>query len=94
MRIGTVIGRVTLAHRLENVAGGRFLVIWPQDLGALRGEHDSPAKPVVAYDELNPGLGARVAFTEGREAAAAFGRRPVPIEAYVSAILDHVHVAD
>ena len=49
-------------------------------------------RAVVIYDELSPGLGARVAFSEGREAAMPFHPRPVPIDAYGAAILDAVRM--
>jgi microcompartment protein CcmK/EutM len=92
MRIAEVIGRVVLSERHPALDCGRLLIVWPQDLPALQGKRTSQAKPLVAYDELNPGIGAQVAVTEGREAAAVFGKRLVPIEAYVSAIIDRVEV--
>ncbi|MBK9118445.1 MAG: carbon dioxide concentrating mechanism protein CcmL [Phycisphaerales bacterium] len=94
MRIGAVIGTVTLSHRLESLAGGRLLLVQP--LGApalaLAGAGAAVAEALVVYDELNPGLGARVAFSEGREAAMPFHPRPVPIDAYCAALLDAVQI--
>ncbi len=92
MRIGEVIGTVTLSRRLAEIAGGRFLIVQPQSLSALRGGEPTTTEPVVAYDELNPGLGARVGISEGREAAMPFHPRRAPIDAYCAAVLDHVHV--
>jgi microcompartment protein CcmK/EutM len=92
MRIATVIGNVTLSRRLENLAGGRFLLVAPQSGDAIRGSAPAPSEPIVAYDEISPGLGARVAISEGREAAMPFLPRKVPVDAYCAAILDRVEM--
>jgi microcompartment protein CcmK/EutM len=92
MRIGTVIGSVTLSRRLENLAGGRFLLVAPQSGEAIRGGARSAGEPIVAYDEISPGLGAPVAISEGREAAMPFLPRKVPVDAYCAAILDRVEM--
>lgn len=92
MRIGAVIGNVTLSHRLESLAGGRLLLVQPLGAPALAGAGAAAAEALVVYDELNPGLGARVAFSEGREAAMPFHPRPVPIDAYCAALLDAVQI--
>ena len=92
MRVAEVIGTVTLSRRLPDVPPGRFILLRPQPLEALRDGAASEVEPVVAYDERSAGLGAKVAFTEGREAAMPFHPRPVPIDAYCAAILDAVHV--
>ncbi len=93
MRIADVIGTVTLSRRLADVPPGQFVVLRPLPLEALRDGTPGGAEPVVAYDELSAGLGERVGFTEGREAAAPFEPRKVPLDAYCAAILDAVHVA-
>ncbi len=90
MRVGNVIGTVTLSHRLENVAGGRFLLVRPRGLVSLRDGSPSAAESIVAYDEISAGIGSVVSISEGREAAMPFHPRLVPIDAYVAAILDHV----
>ena len=90
MRVGNVIGTVTLSQRLENVAGGRFLVVQPRGLASLRDGSPSTAEPIVAYDEISAGIGSVVSISEGREAAMPFHPRLVPVDAYVAAVLDHV----
>ena len=94
MRAGLVIGTVTLSRRHESLAGGRFLIVQPQGGAALTGREPPTAEPVVAYDELNPGLGALVGISEGREAAMPFHPRPVPVDAYCAAVLDTVQVEE
>ena len=90
MRVGNVIGTVTLSQRLEHVSGGRLLLVQPRHLASLRDDTPGTAEPVVAYDEISAGMGSVVAVSEGREAAMPFYPRLVPIDAYVAAVLDHV----
>lgn len=92
MRVAVVIGTVTLSRRLDEIAGGRLLIVQPQTAAALRDGETAPAEPVVAYDELNPGRGVRVAISEGREAAMPFHPRRAPIDVYCAAVLDAVEV--
>jgi len=90
VRVADVIGTVTLSRCLENVTGGRFLIVQPQSTEALCDEAAATAEPVVAYDEISAWLGSRVAISEGREAAMPFYPRLVPVDAYCAAILDTV----
>ncbi|MEW6250109.1 MAG: EutN/CcmL family microcompartment protein [Planctomycetota bacterium] len=114
MRIGLVIGDVTLSRQLDNFVGGRWLIVQPLPESTLRDSAASTAtaasasraadssmaagaspflsEPVIAYDELSPGRGARVTISEGREAAMPFYPRPVPIDVYCAAVLDEVKV--
>jgi microcompartment protein CcmK/EutM len=90
--MGKVIGSVTLSRSLEEVAGGRYVIVVPESGDAIRHGAAPTGEPVVVYDELSPGSGTRVAFSEGREAAMPFHPRPVPIDAYCAAILDDVRM--
>lgn len=92
MRIGDVIGSVTLSRRLAEVPAGQLLIVQPLRLETLRDGTEVRTEPVVAYDQLSAARGSRVAFSEGREAAMPFHPQPVPFDAYCSAILDAVHV--
>ncbi len=92
MRVGEVIGHVTLSRRLENIAGGRFLIVQPLSAAAIREGATPGSDPLVVYDELGAGTGSRVAFTEGREAAMPFLPRLVPADAYCAAVLDRVEL--
>jgi len=90
MRIGEVIGTVTLNRRHPTLAGARFKIAIPLSESDLSGEGGPPAEELVVYDELGAGVGHRIAITEGREAAQPFYPEVKPIDAYCSAILDHV----
>ena len=92
MRVAKLIGTVTLSARLEDVPDGRFVIARPESAVALRDGEPATAEPLVAYDELSAGMGARVALSEGREAAMPFDPRLVPVDVYCAAIMDEVHL--
>ncbi|MFT3788255.1 MAG: EutN/CcmL family microcompartment protein [Tepidisphaeraceae bacterium] len=93
MRIGKVIGRITLNRVYDTLVGGRFLVVEVQDRFALAGQPRKSVETVVAYDNLGAGVGELVAFTESREATMPFyPEKKVPLDALCAAILDRVVV--
>ncbi len=92
MRIGEVIGTVTLNRWHPCLAGGRYKLIVPLSLADLAGQGSEPAEDLTAYDELGADVGCRVAFSEGREAAQPFHPDVKPIDSYIAAILDSVQV--
>jgi len=91
MRIGQVIGKVTLSQQEKSYAGGRFLLVQPWSAG----KYARPSAPqaseggLVVYDQLGAGIGSVIGYTEGSEAAKPFAQ-PTPVDAYCSAILDDV----
>ncbi len=92
MRVAEVIGTVTLSQALPELPPGQWLIARPLPLNALATEAASAVEPVVAFDELGAGVGARVGLSEGREAAMPFHPRPVPLDVYCAAVLDAVVV--
>ena len=64
----------------------------PLSLADLLGRGEEPAEELPVYDELGAGLGSRIAFSEGREAAQPFHPDMKPIDAYNAAILDTIHL--
>ncbi len=93
MRIGKVIGRVTLSDCYETLAGGRYLLTAVQDRFALAGGKRQTSESVVVYDHLGAQEGDLIAFAESREAAQPFyPEKRVPIDAYNAAILDQLDV--
>jgi ethanolamine utilization protein EutN len=92
LRIGEVIGTVILSRAHPAITGARLKLVVPLSLADLTGEEQPPAEELVAYDELGAGLGHRIAFSEGREAAQPFHPDVKPIDAYCAAILDTVSV--
>jgi ethanolamine utilization protein EutN len=90
VRIGKVIGTVTLNRWHESLRGARYRVAVPLSLDNLRGGSQADAEGVVVYDELGAGDGSLVAISEGAEAAQPFRPDIKPIDAYCAAILDSV----
>jgi ethanolamine utilization protein EutN len=94
MRLGTVIGRVTLSKTIPQFKGGRWLVISPFTREHFQHRHELPVglsrdPSLVAYDSLGGGVGDSVGFSEGREAAMPF-EQPTPVDAITVAIIDDV----
>lgn len=93
MRIGKVVGRVTLVETYPTLVGGRFLLVEVQDRFSLAGKARKSAETLVCYDNLGAGEGDLIAFTESREACMPFyPERIVPLDAYNAAILDRVDI--
>src|SRR5690554_2517514 len=93
MRIGKVIGRITLNRCYDTLVGGRFLLVEVQDRFALANQPRRSRESVVVYDHLGARDGDTIAFSESREACMPFyPEKIVPIDAYNSAILDRVVV--
>lgn len=92
MRIGEVIGTVTLNRAHPSLTGARFKLVVPLSLANLTGESAQRAEELTVYDELGAGIGNLVAISEGREAAQPFHPEVKPVDAYNAAILDAVHI--
>lgn len=94
MRLGTVIGRVTLSKTVEPLKGARWLVVSPftkehfqQGSEQLEGMSADPS--VVVYDNIGGGRGDTIGFIEGAEATAPFDQ-PTPIDAINAALIDYI----
>ena len=89
MRVGKVVGRVTLQPLYDTLVGGRFLIVEVQDRFALAGEKRKSTDTAVVYDNLGAHDGDLIAFTESGEASRPFlPEKRVPLDAYNAAILD------
>ncbi|WP_165252541.1 EutN/CcmL family microcompartment protein [Paludisphaera soli] len=90
MRIAEVVGRVTLSRSHPNLRGGRFPIVLPMTLEALRDGAPTRGEEVVAYDRLGVGLGDLIGLSEGREAANPFGKQKTPVDGYCACLLDAI----
>lgn len=96
MRIARVIGLVTLNRCVKETRRGRYLIAEAFDRRALAGrsQHHGRAaampESLVVFDDLGAGMGQIIAVSEGRQAAMPFYPERVCIDAYNTAILDHV----
>ena len=59
-------------------------------MGDLAGLGQAPLEETVVLDELEPAWAARIAISEGREAAMPFHPEIKPIDAYNAAIIDRL----
>jgi len=92
MRLGHVIGRVTLSKQDPAYQGGRFMLVQPFAREQFGGAPMTPlaaGSSLVVYDNLGAGLGHVIGFTEGAEATAPFAQ-PTPVDAFNAAIVDEM----
>jgi microcompartment protein CcmK/EutM len=95
MRLGTVVGRVTLSQTVASLEGARWLIVSPFTRDHFQQGSHSPAglstdPSLVVYDDLGGGLGQTIGFVEGREAAMPFDE-PTPIDAINAALVDEIY---
>jgi carbon dioxide concentrating mechanism protein CcmL len=94
VRLGTVIGRVTLSVTVPALKGARWLMVSPFDRDQFRDGAStarlSQEPSLVMYDNLGAGPGQTVGFVEGREAAYPFDT-PIPIDAVNAALVDEIN---
>ena len=92
MRLGHVIGRVTLSQQDPAYKGGRFLLVQPFSREQFAGAPLLPlakGSSLVVYDNLGAGVGHVIAFTEGAEASAPFDQS-TPVDAFNAALVDKI----
>ena len=94
MRLGRVIGRVTLSVTVPSLEGGRWLIVSPftreqYEQGLKNVTTLSKEPSLVAYDNLGGGVGEIIGFVEGREAACPF-EEPAPVDAINTALVDEI----
>jgi carbon dioxide concentrating mechanism protein CcmL len=95
MKLGTVIGRVTLSRTVPALVGGRWLIVSPFTRDHFqRGKETppglSPDPSPVVYDNLGGGVGQTIGYIEGREAAQPF-EQPTPVDAINAALVDDIY---
>lgn len=94
MKLGAVIGRVTLSRMLEALEGGRWLIVSPFTREHYQNGSETPVglskdPSLVVYDDLGGGVGQTIGYVEGREAAQPFSK-PTPIDAINAALVDEI----
>jgi len=93
VRLGIVRGHVTLTPAMQSFRSRTFAILEPVKMENLRARNGAGGgKSLVAVDELGAATGQLVAFTEGREASNPFWPDPVPVDAYLSLIVDSYDV--
>ena len=94
MRLGSVIGRVTLSRTVPTLEGARWLIISPFTREHFQHGAQTPTglskdPSLVIYDNLGGGVGQTIGFVEGREAASPFDE-PTPVDAINAALVDDI----
>lgn len=92
MQIFKVIGNVTLSRSHPSFIGARLLATEPLGAAAIGGPETIDPDLVVVWDDLGAGIDARIAVSDGAEAAQPFKPEMKAVDAYCSAILDTIHV--
>jgi carbon dioxide concentrating mechanism protein CcmL len=94
MKLGAVIGRVTLSSTLPELEGARWLIVSPFTREHYQNGTKTPAglsrdPSLVIYDDLGGGIGQTVGYVEGREAAQPL-EKLAPIDAINAALVDEI----
>jgi carbon dioxide concentrating mechanism protein CcmL len=92
VKLGSVIGRVTLSRVVPELRGARWLIVSPWARERFSRGADAPAvlsadPSLVVYDALGGAVGQTIGYVEGREAAQPFDQSP-PIDAINAALVD------
>jgi ethanolamine utilization protein EutN len=86
VRLGYVRG-----HVVPSLTGNKLLIVEPvtaENLAAKNGA--GGGKQLVVADQLGPGEGQLIAFTEGREAANPYWPQNVPVDAYCALLVENI----
>jgi microcompartment protein CcmK/EutM len=94
LKLGAVIGRVTLSTVVPELRGARWLIVSPFTREHYQRGSDTPPglskdPSLVVYDALGGGVGQTIGYVEGREAAQPF-EVPPPIDAINAALVDEI----
>lgn len=88
MQVARVLGEVVATVKDANLVGSTLLIIQP-----LAADGSSAGRTLVALDSVGAGVGERVFFVRGREAAFPFYPAEPPTDATIVGIVDHLDVA-
>ena len=94
MKLGAIIGRVTLSKAVPSLQGARWLVVSPFTREHIQRGAETPLglsrdPSLIVYDSLGGALGQTIGYVEGREAAQPFAE-PTPIDAVNAALVDEI----
>jgi len=84
VQLARVIGEVVATMKDSGLAGSTLLILQP-----LAASGADAGRTLVALDSVGAGVGERVFFVRGREAAFPFYPAEPPTDASVVGIVDH-----
>jgi microcompartment protein CcmK/EutM len=85
MQVARVLGEVVSTVKDSNLTGLKLLVLQP-----LSASGEASGKTLIALDSVGAGVGERVFFVRGREAAFPFHPAEPPTDASIVGIVDRV----
>lgn len=92
VKIHQVLGSLTLNRCHPGYLGARLLATVPLDAELYGDTANADADLVIVWDDMGAGEGAKIAVSDGAEAAQPFRPELKAVDAYCSAILDAVHI--
>lgn len=90
MKIADVVGKLSLSKQHASLAGKRWVIALPRTLKSLAGATENVEEEIIAIDEMGANVASVIGVSEGREAAAPFEPKRVPVDAYTACLLDEV----
>lgn len=90
MRIGKVVGRLSLSKVHSTLVGRRWILVVPHGLASLSTGRESQAEELVAVDELGATPGAWIGVSEGMEASFPYFPERKPVDAYAACLIDEL----
>jgi microcompartment protein CcmK/EutM len=84
MNLARVIGEVVSSVKDPNLSGTTLLILQP-----ITASGEDTGRTLVALDSVGAGVGEKVFFVRGREAAFPFYPAEPPTDASVIGIVDH-----
>jgi ethanolamine utilization protein EutN len=87
MQLAHVIGEVVATMKDPNLTGATLLVLQP-----IAASGEPVGRTLVALDSVGAGVGERVFFVRGREAAFPFYPAEPPTDATIVGIVDHWNI--
>ena len=85
MQLARVIGEVVASVKDANLVGNKLLVLQP-----IAASGEAAGRTLVALDSVGAGVGERVFFVRGREAAFPFYPAEPPADATIIGIVDEI----
>mgnify|MGYP006226292383 CR=1 FL=1 len=92
MRLGKVVGKVTLNRCHPSYIGTKLRLVVPLALDDLPDAADPQADTLVVWDEIGTGEGCIIAIIECHEASHHFRTEVKAGEAYASALIDELRL--
>ena len=92
MRVGKVVGSLSLTQSHPSLKGKRWVLAVPQSLGALARREGSQPEELVVIDELGAQPDDLIGFSEGGEAAFPYFPEKKPVDAYAACIVDDLQL--